>query len=249
MIRDPRLPKKQQKEGFPLYLLTALIIGLVFGLIISWLVFPVRASGISPSELSPLAKEEYRIQIAMAYATSGDAQRAAARLNLLADRDPIRDLNVQAQLALLNQDSQREARALSQLSQAIYDLVLERLSGEEGGGIVLLEGSAFSIIEQQKICEDASSVPLLKIFLLDNEGQPYSGIRFLLKSDAGEEESFTGLRPEFGAGYVQFDLFPNEVYALELQDAETLSGIHAPSCDQEDEDDYWGSWLLTLAAD
>ncbi len=248
MIRDPRAPETEKTEGLPLYLLTALFVGLVFGLIISWAFFPARAGGSTPAELSTFAREEYRIQIAMAYAASGDAQRAAARLTLLGDRDPIRELNVQAQLALLNQASQREARALSQLSQAIYDLVLARLSSEAGGGIVLSESAAYSITEQQRICESPSESPQLKIFLLDNEGQPYSGIRFLLKSDAGEEESFTGLRPELGAGYIQFDLFPKELYSLAIQDAEMLGGIQTPSCAQEDGEDYWGSWLLTLRA-
>jgi hypothetical protein len=214
----------------------------------AWILFPAQISGTSPANLSAIYKENYRSQIALAYAASGDAGRAAARLGLLGDRDPIRELNVQAQLALLDQDSQREARALSQLSQAIYGLVVDRLEQEDGGEIILLENSKFDIREQQRICESANEAPTLRLFLLDAEGTAQSGWRMVLSSDSGEEESFTGLRPELGAGYAQFDLFPNEIYALEIQDIATLEGIAAPDCLDEDGESYWGSWLFTLRA-
>ena len=229
-----------------LYLLTGIAIGLIVGLVVAWLLFPAQVNGISPAKLSPFAKEEYRTQIAMAYAATGDAHRAAARLALLEDRDPIRSLNVQAQLALLDQDSQREARALSQLSQAIYELVLLRLGEVDNAGIILVENASYSLFEQQNICEDASDPPLLKLFLVNAEALAASGIRLLLKSDGGNADTFTGLLPELGAGYAEFDLFPNEQYVLEIQDEEILRSIKAPLCSSDQDEEYWGSLLLTL---
>lgn len=248
MIRDPRMGAGKEERNFPLYLLTAAAIGLIGGLLIAWLFFPAQVNGISPAQLSPLAKEDYRTQIAMAYAASGDAQRAAARLALLDDRDPIRALNIQAQLALLDQDSQREARALSQLSQAIYELVLLRLAEESDAELSLAEGADYLMVEQQNICVDANDPPLLKLFLLNAEGLPASGIRLLLKSKGGDADTFTGLRPELGAGYAEFDLFPHEQYMLEIQDVDNLLGIKAPLCPIEGGGEFWGSLLLTLRA-
>lgn len=246
MIRDPRSGAGKDEQRSPLYLLTGIIIGLIIGLMLSWLIFPALSNGISPAALSPIAKEEYRRQIAMAYASSGDTQRAAARLALLEDRDPIRSLNVQAQLALLDQDSQREARALSQLSQAIYDLVLLRLAEEGDVGLTQVEGSSYSIVEEQNICENASEAPLLKLFVLDSEGLAASGIRLLLKSEGGDVDTFTGLRPELGVGYAEFDLFPGEQYVLVIQDEESLRGIKTPFCAIDGGEEFWGSLLLTL---
>jgi hypothetical protein len=249
MIRDPKVQEARPREGFPLYLLTALAIGLVAGLLIAWLFFPVRPSGISPAELPRLDKENYRTQIAMAYAATGDANRAAARLNLLGDIDPIRELNIQAQLALLSQDTQREARALSQLAQAIYEIVLERFSEEAETGILMLPESVYTLTEVQNLCEGAAAVPLLRVFVLDAEGNPQSDTPLMLSSIAGEEESATGLIPEQGAGYAEFNLFPDENYQLSIGSVLSVSGILTPSCQDEDENEsYWGSQLITLRA-
>ena len=248
MIRNPQEPPEQPRQGFPFYLITALGLGLVTGLLAAWLLFPARPSGVSPADLPRLDKENYRTQIAMAYAATGDAERAAARLNLLGDLDPIRELNIQAQLALLSQDTQREARALSQLSQAIYEIVLERISEEEGGGLEMLPEAAYALTEAQLLCEGAEAVPLLRIYLLDAEGNPQSGVSLVLSSEAGEEESFTGLLPEQGAGYAQFNLFPNEEYVLSLEGVQSVSGVQSPNCEEEGGEAYWGSQLITLRA-
>ena len=235
-------------EGFPFYLFTALGIGLLTGLLIAWLLNPVRASGVSPAELPRIEKENYRTQVAMAYAATGDAERAAARLNLLGDLDPIRELNIQAQLALLSQDSQREARALSQLSQAIYSIVLQRIDQQQGGALEMLPDAQYALNEAQQLCNGPDEVPLLRVFLLDIEGNPQSGVRMELTSEAGEEESYTGLLPEQGAGYAQFNLFPNQEYTLSLEGVANVAGIQSPTCvDEENEgEEYWGSQLVTL---
>ena len=248
MIRERQSPQQEEQRS-PLYLLTGVVAGFLLGLALTWAIFPARTAGSSPAELPGLQKETYRVQIAMAYAASGDANRAAARLNLLGDRDPIRELNVQAQLALLSQDTQREARALSQLSQAIYGLVVARLAEEEGGGIQLAGEAGYQILELQRICEDASAPPLLRLYLLDGEGQPQEGMRLVLRSDAGDEETYTGLRPENGPGFGQFDLFPQESYALNVDETESLTDIHAPQCEGEEGESYWGSLLITLQAE
>jgi hypothetical protein len=249
MIRDPKVQEVRAREGFPLYLFTALAIGLVAGLLIAWLFYPVRPSGISPAELPRLDKENYRTQIAMAYAATGDANRAAARLNLLGDIDPIRELNIQAQLALLSQDTQREARALSQLAQAIYEIVLERFSEEAETGIRILPEAVYTLTEVQNLCEGAAAVPLLRVFMLDAEGNPQSETLLKLSSVAGEEESLTGLIPEQGAGYADFNLFPDEDYQLSIGTVLSVSGILSPSCQDEDKNGaYWGSQLITLRA-
>ena len=116
-----RGPKPERQP--PMFLLTGLIAGLVLGLLMAWIVFPARAGSIDPSQLNSEQKDQYRVAIALAYASSGDLGRAEARLALLNDPNPGRALRNQAQLQLLQPGGQREARALDQLADALAGVI------------------------------------------------------------------------------------------------------------------------------
>jgi hypothetical protein len=237
---------KQTKESrSPLFLLTGLLLGLLLGLAIAWILFPARTVDTSPAELRSDYKEDYRALTALAFASSGDLGRAQARLLLLGDRDPVRELNAQAQFALLDQDNQREARALGQLAQAMQSLPPADMPDTVEQPSLLPE-SVYVITEEQMLCGDQNGPPLLKIFLLDAEGLQQSGISLSLLTDSGEEETFTGLRPEFGAGYAQFELNQGETYTLSVGEEPVLEGVKAAICEGDGGVHSWGSWLFTL---
>jgi hypothetical protein len=234
-----------KEKRSPLFLLTGLVLGLLLGLGIAWLLFPARTVDTGPAELHAQYKEDYRATIALAYASSGDLGRAQARLVLLSDLNPSRELTEQAQFALLDQDNQREARALGQLALALQALPPADIP-DSVAQPNLAADSAYEIVEQQMLCEEQSGPPLLKIFLLDAEGLPQSGISLHLLSDNGEEETFTGLRPEFGAGYAQFELIPSEVYTMSVAGDVVLENLQAAVCEGEMGVNSWGIWLFTL---
>lgn len=136
--RERTRPPRERRP--PLFLLTGLVLGLGLGLAIAWLLFPAQLGAVDPSLLPDDARDQYRAAIALAYAASGDLGRAEVRLALLGDGDPVRVLRNQAQLALLDADAQRQARALSQLADALdtADAPVETLppeaTNEAGGG-------------------------------------------------------------------------------------------------------------------
>jgi hypothetical protein len=235
----------EKERRSPLFLLTGLSLGLLLGLGIAWLLFPARTVDTAPSELHAEYKEDYRAAIALAYASSGDLGRAQARLALLGDSDPARELTEQAQFALLDQDNQREARALGQLALALASLPPADIPDSIAQPNLSAE-AAYEIREQQMLCEEQGGPPLLKIFLLDAEGLQQSGLSLHLVSANGEEETFTGLRPEFGAGYAQFELIPSELYTLNVAGAAVLENLQAAVCEGEGGVNSWGIWLFTL---
>jgi len=102
----------------PIYLLTGLIIGLALGMVYAWVLTPAEALETEPAVLREDFKDAYRELIARAYLANGDLGRAAARLALLEDEDPVRALAVQAQLTL-GQGENGPARALGLLAAAI----------------------------------------------------------------------------------------------------------------------------------
>lgn len=100
------------------YLISGLILGVVAGLIITWLLFPVEYEDTSPGTLAEDYKEIYRRTIAEVYLVTGDLDRAISRLNLLEDDDIVFALGAQAQRALAD-GREKEAQALALLASAI----------------------------------------------------------------------------------------------------------------------------------
>lgn len=114
----------------PIYLLTGLILGLVIGVVYAWMLAPEETLETHPAMLREDFKNEYRELIARAYLYDGDLGRAQARLALLEDEDPARELAVQAQLSLNDPAEKRAARALGLLAAALSD-ELEMAAAEE----------------------------------------------------------------------------------------------------------------------
>ena len=91
---------------FPWGALLALLLGLGAGLAYAWTISPLQIIDAIPSALRDDFKDQYRSAIAAAYVSTGNLERAKARLALLDDIDPIEALNAQAQRLLANAEFQ-----------------------------------------------------------------------------------------------------------------------------------------------
>ena len=112
-----------EKKG-NLYLISGLIIGLLFGIIYSWVIDPVEFIDASPSALSDEYKAEYRELIAMAYSANQDIGRAQARLALLNEDDQILLLGAQGQQLQADTTKIRQARAVLLLAEDLQEYTL-----------------------------------------------------------------------------------------------------------------------------
>jgi hypothetical protein len=101
------------------YLLTGLVIGVVLGLLYSWIISPIEYVDTTPNTLRPDYKDAYRLVIALAYQSTGDLARAQARLNLLGDEDPPLALAEQAQRHRGEGGTAEEAQALANLASIL----------------------------------------------------------------------------------------------------------------------------------
>jgi len=99
-----------------LYLLTGLILGIGLGLLIAWVISPVKYVDNEPSMLSETQKNAYRQVIALAYQSSRDLIRAQMRIDLVDPGGSYQVLAAQAQRMLAENDDPDAARALALLA-------------------------------------------------------------------------------------------------------------------------------------
>jgi hypothetical protein len=108
-----------RREGSNLFVVTALIIGLGLGLLISLVISPVNYQNVPPSMLTPADKDLYRAMIALSFNARGDMGRAQARLELLEDANSQVQLAAQAQQSIAQGKPAEEARSLALLAAAL----------------------------------------------------------------------------------------------------------------------------------
>ncbi len=98
------------------YLLTGLIMGIVLGLIYSWIIAPIEYVDTTPDTLRSDYQDHYRLTISLAFQSTEDLARAQARLELLGDEDYALALAEQAQRHLAEGGTAYEAQALADLA-------------------------------------------------------------------------------------------------------------------------------------
>jgi len=106
-------------KRFPWELIVGLIIGAALGLSYAWIISPTRYIDAIPASLRADFKDQYRIAISAAYASTSDIQRARARLALLGDADSVQTLSAQAQQMLANE---ADIKTVNQIAQLASDL-------------------------------------------------------------------------------------------------------------------------------
>jgi hypothetical protein len=115
----------------PLYLFTGIIIGVLVGLLITYVLLPVRYTNTAPDTLSAAQKEIYRSLVGRAYLYEADSGRAFSRLALLQDNDLNTALVAQSQQLAAEGTDLLSARGLALLASAMTQpgLVITPLIG------------------------------------------------------------------------------------------------------------------------
>jgi hypothetical protein len=114
--------RQKNPQSPPWYLLTGLLLGLILGLVYSLIISPAHFADIAPNALRQDYKDTYRGLIALAFQADKDVGRAAARLALLQDNNVTGLLTARAQQLLAAGGSPDEARALSNLADALKEM-------------------------------------------------------------------------------------------------------------------------------
>lgn len=108
-------------------------------------------------------------------------------------------------------------------------------------------GAPFTLERQDLVCDPDLGAGLLQIQALDAAGEPVPGVEVVVVWETGEDHFFTGLKPELGLGYADFNMTPGVSYLVRLAAGGLpLSELTAEECETSRGERYWGSWSLVF---
>ena len=246
-----------------------LTLGFVIGVIYAWEISPVKYVDTAPRSLREDFRADYLALISSAYASTGDILRARARLELFSDPDPAETLTKLAQQRLAAGWPRSEIEAIAQLA---VDLKGGHSSKTTTSALqtqvrtptltptsrpsptprpsstprpTATAGPPFEITEVLEVCDPDLSTPLLQVEVLDAAEEPVPGVEVVVYWDEGEDHFFTGLKPELGMGYADFEMSEGVRYSLQLVDASPLvTDLESFLCRDQEGPTFSGSWLI-----
>jgi hypothetical protein len=116
---------------------------------------------------------------------------------------------------------------------------------ENGDPPSVIAPESFVLSSKTEVCDQKLNNPAVQVEVSDRSGNPVQGVLVIVTWVGGEERFYTGLKPEKGLGYADFELDPNFVYSLRLGErGEPLGNIGPVSCTNSAGEIYWGALLL-----
>ena len=108
-------------------------------------------------------------------------------------------------------------------------------------------GAPFTLTGQETVCDPNLPDGLLQVIVFDSRRRQLAGSKIMITWDGGEEEFFTGLKPELGNGYADFIMDPNTTYTVQLgAGSDIASGLTTSTCQTSDGEPFFGGIKLTF---
>jgi hypothetical protein len=105
----------------------------------------------------------------------------------------------------------------------------------------------FTLIGQDTVCDVDLNPGLLQFILTDSRRDQVAGIQIIVTWAEGEDRFFTGFKPEVGDGYADFIMQADTVYSVRVVEGGSfVPNISAPTCTDENGENYLGGLLLTF---
>ncbi|HHS98032.1 MAG TPA: hypothetical protein ENK08_09085 [Chloroflexi bacterium] len=99
--------------------LAGLAVGVALGLLVGWVLWPVRYTNTAPDKLRQDYRTEYVLMVAAAYQVEGDLEAAQARLALLDREQPARPVVELAETLIAEGGRETDIRMLVRLAEAM----------------------------------------------------------------------------------------------------------------------------------
>jgi len=109
------------------------------------------------------------------------------------------------------------------------------------------QGAPFILIGQDTICDINLPDGLLQVIVYNSSRRQLAGVKIIITWDAGDEQFFTGLKPELGNGYADYLMTPNTTYTIQLgAGSDIATNLIAPACQTSSGETFTGGFKLTF---
>lgn len=236
--------------------LTGLSAGLVLGLAYAWLIDPVRPTNAYPALLRSDYRQEWTRVTTLSYLADGDLDRVQSRLAGMDEADVRSGLagviGSAWDTSILGQWVGR-ARALADafdlpLPPALAPETTPDSPSPSSAAIALPSAFSFRVAQRSHVCR-AQQASRIEVTVLDSAGDGLPGARLWLVWDEGADWAVTGLMPERGTGYADFEADPDIHYSLGLGEygMPLLRGLEILKCpDTGEGEQRLGSWRIVI---
>lgn len=198
--------------------LASMTAGIIIGLIIAWGILPVEYTNADLSDLRSSYKDDLLRMISTAYQMDHNLERAKARLVQLKLSNP-----VQAAANLASREQEPGKTALFRLSQALAgSVVSQRPTPGTQSPIATVEPSptfgvtppagvpTFRLVERTPLsCVEDSQTAFVRILVRDRDGKDLPDVGIEIRWATGDDTIYTGLKPERGVGFADFEAAPD----------------------------------------
>lgn len=108
-------------------------------------------------------------------------------------------------------------------------------------------GAPYQLVGQDTVCDPELEEGLLQVVVINVTRRQIPGAEIVITWNSGEEHIFTGLKPELGHGYADFEMTPGVTYSVRMADGGTpASELAAPDCRSTDGESYTGGLRITF---
>ncbi len=218
----------------------SLVAGFIIALFITWVLWPVEYTNADPSDSRSSDKEDYIRMISTVYQMDGNLARAKSRLAQLKLDNPAQIAN-----SLASREKQPGRTALLNLAQALAGIpvsqqrptpapptegaVAPRSRGETAVATPALDSRPvlavtptrevprFHLVERAPLsCTDNAEAAFLRISVRDGQGNDLPDVGVEVRWSTGDDTIYTGLKPERGVGFADFETVP-DTYSVTVQ--------------------------------
>lgn len=202
--------------------MSSVALGIAIGLVITWGVWPVRYANVDLIDLRQSYKDDYIRMISTAYQMDGDIAAAKQRLSQLGLSNPVQAINNLVSRDNASSGNPNDLDALTSLALALS----AKTQVPTPQTIVVVETpteqvSSFALVEQTQLsCTDEPDAPHLRIVVRDASGRDLPNVGIQIRWAGGDETIYTGLKPERGLGYADFEATPG-TFSVTLVNAQS----------------------------
>ncbi|GAB4420849.1 MAG: hypothetical protein Kow002_09460 [Anaerolineales bacterium] len=108
-------------------------------------------------------------------------------------------------------------------------------------------GAPFIVLAQETVCDATQAENLLQIIVVNQTRKQMPGAEIIVTWNNGEEHIFTGLKPELGHGYADFNMETDLVYAVRMAlGGDQISNLSPPVCIDANGEPYNGGLRVTF---